>query len=100
MVLGPNATITMAPSEIWRHFIKVNKCSGKCKHCGSVVANAGNTRNMWNHLERRHKAIYSREKGSKQRQSVERATGEPDTDPDPDDPIPIDTVRTFKGYGA
>lgn len=44
----------MAPrSDIWSFFVKNSK-SGVCKKCGSIVKTSGNTRNLWNHLNRHH----------------------------------------------
>lgn len=52
----------MAPrSDIWTFFIK-NPKSGVCKKCGSVVKTSGNTRNLWNHLNRHHPQLLPTEK--------------------------------------
>ncbi|XP_055525844.1 uncharacterized protein LOC129718788 isoform X2 [Wyeomyia smithii] len=53
----------MAPrSNIWMYFDK-GHFTGACKHCGKIVKTAGNTMNMWNHLQRRHPKEYAHARG-------------------------------------
>lgn len=44
-------------SKVWINFIKIDLKTSKCKLCGKIIMTSGNTKNMWNHIQRQHDLV-------------------------------------------
>ena len=52
-------------SDIWKYFEKALDEKAKCKLCKKEISRKqGSTKGMWVHLERKHRDIFSKLKGS------------------------------------